>query len=138
VNVYLDTSVMLRLLLGQRDSLKTWHEYDNRIGSALVEVECLRTLDRMRVTGEISEDQTLEYRAALYPFLETLELVEPTAEILRRASGPFPTALGTLDAIHLSTALAWQDERRETLVIATHDKSFGKAALALGFKTDGF
>ncbi len=138
MNAYFDTSVLIRLLLGQSDALKEWPEYENRVGSSLVEVESLRTLDRMRLTGEITEEQSQEYRAALYNFLETFELVEPTPAILRRAAGSFPTVLGTLDAIHLSTALAWQDERAVSLVVATHDSSFGKAARALGFKTVGF
>jgi predicted nucleic acid-binding protein len=138
LNAYFDTSVILRLLLGQSDDLKEWMHYENRVCSALVEVESLRTLDRMRLTGELTEEQSQEYRGALYDFLETFELVEPTPAILRRASGAFPTAIGTLEAIHLSTALAWQDERAIPLVIATHDQSFGKAARALGFKTDGF
>lgn len=138
MNAYLDTSVVLRLLLAQPDSLKDWANYETRIGSTLVEVESLRTLDRMRLTGEISEDQSQEFRGALYEFLETLELVEPTSAILRRAAGSFPAALGTLDAIHLSTALAWQDERVVPLIVATHDVPFGKAARALGFKTVGF
>jgi hypothetical protein len=118
--------------------LKDWAQYESRIGSTLVEVESLRTLDRMRLTGEIREEQSQEYRGALYEFLETLELVEPSPAILRRAGGSFPAVLGTLDAIHLSTALAWQDERAIPLVVATHDMSFGKAARALGFKTVGF
>jgi predicted nucleic acid-binding protein len=134
----MDTSVVLRLLLAQPDSLKDWTDYENRIGSTLVEVESLRTLDRMRLTGGISEEQSQEYRGALYEFLETLELVEPSSAILRRAAGSFPAVLGTLDAIHLSTALAWQDERAVPLTVATHDLLFGKAARALGFKTVGF
>jgi predicted nucleic acid-binding protein len=138
LNAYFDTSVVLRLLLGQSDALKDWSSYKSRIGSSLVEVESLRTLDRLRLNGGISEEQSQEYRGSLYEFLETLELVEPSAAILRRASGSFPTAIGTLDAIHLSTALAWQDERVEPLIVATHDTSFGKTARALGFKTTGF
>jgi predicted nucleic acid-binding protein len=138
VNVYFDTSVVLRILLGQAGGLKDWMDYEHRIVSTLVEVESLRTLDRMRLLGEISGEQSQDYRGALYEFLETLELVEPSPAILRRASGSFPAVIGTLDAIHLSTALAWQDERVEPLVVATHDLSFGKAARALGFKTAGF
>ncbi len=138
MNAYLDTSVVLRLLLGQPDALKDWGNYEKLVGSALVEVESLRTLDRMRLKGEISEPESQEFRAGLYEFLETMELVEPSGAILRRASGSFPAVLGTLDAIHLSTALAWQDERASFLTVATHDKTFGKAAKALGFKTVGF
>jgi hypothetical protein len=43
-----------------------------------------------------------------------------------------PTELGTLDAIHLSTALLWKESARAKLVMATHD-----AALALGAQAHG-
>lgn len=43
-----------------------------------------------------------------------------------------PTELGTLDAIHLATALLWREETRTDLVMATHDD-----ALALGARAHG-
>ena len=46
---YLDSSVLLRLVLGQRDALKEWKEVSRGVVSALVEVECQRTLDRLRL-----------------------------------------------------------------------------------------
>jgi predicted nucleic acid-binding protein len=137
LNAYLDTSILLRLLLGQPHPLKEWKEHENRVGSVLVEVESLRTLDRLRLTGEITDSQCQEYRGSLYEFLETMELVELSPAVLRRAGGTFPSTIGTLDAIHLSTALAWQDERAVPLLVATHDLTFAKAARALGFKIAG-
>lgn len=137
MNAYLDTSALLRILLGQPAQLKGWARYGTRVGSSLVEVECLRTLDRMRLMGEFGEDQAAGYRAGLYRLLQTVELVEPSPAILRRASSAFPTTVGTLDALHLATALAWRDEREATLIVATHDKAFGRAAMALGFKVEG-
>src|SRR5678815_3702734 len=41
--------------------------------------------------------------------------------VLARASQPLPTPLGTLDAIHLASALLWQEKERKELVMATHD-----------------
>jgi hypothetical protein len=52
--------------------------------------------------------------------------------ILERAAQPMPTELGTLDAIHLATALLWRDMTRNELVMATHD-----AALAVGARAHG-
>jgi hypothetical protein len=43
-----------------------------------------------------------------------------------------PTDLGTLDAIHLATALLWKEMTRADLVMATHD-----GALALGAESHG-
>jgi hypothetical protein len=56
---------------------------------------------------------------------------------LRRASEPFPTPLGTLDAIHLSTAIAWRDAREVAVMMATHDKSLAIAALSTGLEVVG-
>jgi hypothetical protein len=43
-----------------------------------------------------------------------------------------PTELGTLDAIHLATAILWKESVRTELVMATHD-----VALALGAQAHG-
>ena len=54
-------------------------------------------------------------------------MVDIEAAVLDRAAQPMPTELGTLDAIHLATALLWKEMTRVDLVMATHDE-----ALALG------
>ena len=43
-----------------------------------------------------------------------------------------PTELGTLDAIHLATALLWKESTGSDLVMATHDTALGLAATAHG------
>lgn len=74
-------------------------------------------------------------REALFPLMEAAEVVEITRPILRRAAEAFPVVVGNVDAIHLATALAWQDEQGASLVMATHDKALGQAARAFGLKT---
>ena len=66
-----------------------------------------------------------------------MEIVEPTRPVLTRASQPLPTPLGTLDAIHLATALLWQEKERKELVMATHDTALGIAARACGLRVAG-
>ncbi len=60
-----------------------------------------------------------------------------TRPILACAFQPLPTALGTLDAIHLATALLWQEKERKQLVMATHDTALGIAARACGLRVVG-
>jgi len=48
-----------------------------------------------------------------------------------------PTELGTLDAIHLATAILWEDFRREDIVMATHDTALALGARAHGFRVIG-
>ncbi|HUL04523.1 MAG TPA: PIN domain-containing protein [Gemmatimonadales bacterium] len=134
---YIDSSVVLRLVLGQAGALREWRTLDRGVASALVEVETLRTLDRLRLAEGLAEPELVERRAAVYRLMETLEIVEPTRLILRRASQPLPVSLGTLDAIHLATALAWRDANNTDLTVATHDAQLGLAARALGLDAVG-
>jgi hypothetical protein len=54
-----------------------------------------------------------------------------------RAAQPMPTELGTLDAIHLASALLWKDATGIDPVMATHDGALGLAAQAHGLKVLG-
>jgi predicted nucleic acid-binding protein len=76
-------------------------------------------------------------RETVFRILEALEVVEPTRPVLRRAAQPLPVALGTLDAIHVATALAWREATDTELVFATHDLRLATAARALGLRTVG-
>jgi predicted nucleic acid-binding protein len=87
--------------------------------------------------GSLPPDELADRRVAVYRLFEAVEVVDVTRPVLRRASEPFPTPLGTLDAIHLSTALAWRDAHDEALTMATHDKSLATAARAVGLAVIG-
>ena len=134
---YLDSSVLLRVILGQRNAVKEWPAIERGIASALVEVECLRTLDRLRVSERLSDEEIALRREAVFRLLEAMEIIDLTRPILTRAAQPLPTALGTLDAIHLATALLWREARQEDLVMATHDTLLAIAARAGGFHVVG-
>ncbi len=134
---YLDSSVLLRLVLGQKGKFKEWRAVREGVASALVEVECLRTLDRLRLRGAITDHELSRRREAVYRLLEEIEIVEPTRPILARASLPLPTPIGTLDAIHLATAMLWRESSPSDLVFATHDSALGMAARASGFRVVG-
>ncbi len=134
---YLDASVLLRVLLGQRDRLTEWPDIELGVGSALVEVECLRALDRLRLREGLPAEEIAVCREAVYRLTAGMEVVEPTWPVLRRAGQPFPTSLGTLDAVHLATALLWRDTRGEDLTLATHDRALALAARASGLPVIG-
>ena len=134
---YLDSSVILRLVLGQRDRLREWRKVSRGVASALVEVECLRTLDRLRLEEDLDEEELVTRREAVFRLLESLEIVDLTRPVLARAAQPLPTSLGTLDAIHLATAMLWRNGTDADLVLATHDRSLALAARASGLHTVG-
>ena len=135
--VYLDSSVLLRVLLGEPQRLAEWNDIEVGISSALAQVECLRTLDRLRLKNAIPEVKHESLRAAAYDLLYRVELIEISPAVLSRASSSIPVPLGTLDAIHLATALLWQDLREKNISLATHDKALGSAGRALGLNVIG-
>lgn len=134
---YLDSSVVLPVVLGQRDRLKEWRQVREGVASALVEVECLRTLDRLRLREGLTDRELARRREAVFALTGEMHLVEPTRAVLSRASQPLPTPLGTLDAVHLATALLWRDSHAPDLVLATHDAALALAARASGISVVG-
>jgi predicted nucleic acid-binding protein len=137
VIAYVDSPILLRIVLGQAGRLRAWRDIREGVASALVELECLRTLDRLRLREGFSDEALAERREAIYRLLEELNVVEPTGVVLTRAAHPLPTPLGTLDAIHLSTALLWRESHAPDLVMATHDTSLALAARACGMRVIG-
>ena len=134
---YVDSSVLLRVVLGQRGALREWKDLTQTVASALVEVECLRTLDRLRVSQALADRVIAERRAVVYQLLESMDVVDITYPVLARAAQPLPTALGTLDAIHLATALLWKENSGQELSMATHDVALSIAAKASGLRVIG-
>jgi predicted nucleic acid-binding protein len=132
VIAYVDASVLLRVALGQPDALPEWRQIDQGVSSALIMTESLRTLDRLRLRANLADAEVAKRRGTILALIASLELVEIDAIVLDRAAQPMPTELGTLDAIHLATALLWKEMTRADLVMATHD-----GALALGAKAHG-
>jgi predicted nucleic acid-binding protein len=133
VILYTDTSVLLRKLLSSKGHLRQFSKATKLVTSSLARVECLRTLDRLRINRDLSEDVLAEKRFLADGLLQTCHRVEVSSAVLARASEPFPTTVGSLDAIHLATAILWCEERREHLTFATHDHELGRAAAATGF-----
>ena len=134
---YVDASVLLRVALGQPDALPAWSQIQQGVSSALVATESLRTLDRLRLRVKLADAEIAKRRAAIFDMIASLEVVDVDSTVLDRALQPMPTELGTLDAIHLATALLWKEMTRENLVMATHDGALALAAEAHGLPVVG-
>jgi len=134
---YVDASVLLRVALRQPDALPEWRKIEQGVSSALVLTESLRTLDRLRLRANLSDAEVALRRGTILQLVASLDLVEIDAVVLDRAAQPMPTVLGTLDAIHLATALLWREMSRVDIVMATHDAALGLAAQAHGLPIVG-
>lgn len=137
MKVYLDTSVILRKLLGEPGALKEWGSWDEGCTSAITRVESLRALDRLRLQGSLDDAEVAEKMRLLREVLETSDQIVLDAAILDRASQSYPTVIGALDAIHLASALLYFEHKKERLLFLTHDYRLGIAAQAVGFETLG-
>lgn len=136
MNVYVDASVLLRVVFGEAGRVRIWPRIEVAVASELVMVECLRTIDRARILRGLDDREVARRRTAVYETLDRITLVGLEPTVLERAAQPFPTSIGTLDAIHLATALAVRD-RFDELSFATHDQELGIAARAVGFPVHG-
>jgi len=123
-------------VLGEPGRLDIWPETSNPVSSELIRLECLRTIDRARVRLGLDDRRIADYRADVLEAIDAFSLVALDSVVLERAAEPFPTALGSLDAIHLASALLARDSV-EGLVFATHDDELGMAARATGFRVHG-
>lgn len=136
MNVYVDSSVLLRVILGEPGQLGSWRRIDAAVSSELIRVECLRTVDRARIEFGLADEAIARHRADVIEAIEGMNLVPLTAPVLERAAEPFPTMIGTLDALHLASALLARGQYGD-LVFATHDRALGIAARAVGFTVEG-
>jgi predicted nucleic acid-binding protein len=113
MRAYLDSSVVLRVVLGEQGRLSQWSRLSDPVSSEITRVECLRVLDRLRLAAGMDD-----------------------RELARRRASPFPTQLRTLDALHLASALLMWGRYPE-LRFATHDSDLGLAAAAQGLHIIG-
>lgn len=134
---YLDTSALLRLVLREAGALEEIRSCESLVSSELLAVEALRTLDRLRLQGALSVEEATSRRETVEEWLEAIELVLLRNPVLSRASEPLPTALGTLDSLHLATALVWRERTQKALTMATHDRDLALAARAFGMDVVG-
>ena len=134
---YVDTSALLRIVLREPGSLDELRGYEGLVSSELIAVESARTIDRLRLQGSLTADEAAARVRTVNDWLEAIDLVLLRPPVLSRASEPMPMPLGTLDALHLATALIWRDRMGERPVMATHDAALGVAARAFGFDVLG-
>lgn len=134
--VYVDSSVLLRIVLGEPGPLRQWRAITRPIASELIRLECLRTIDRARMRYHLDDQRVAAQRAAVLEQLAAFETIPIDSVVLQRAAEPFPTLLGSLDAIHLASALMAR-ALLPGLQFATHDSALAVAAQATGFQVLG-
>ena len=132
---YVDSSVLLRFLLTGDKTLAKALEFEVVGSSELIRIECNRVLSRYRLEGLIDDIELRDVVNHLEKVLAGFYIVEITRAVKQRATEAFPTVIGTLDAIHLSSALLWRAHTDEEVMIMTFDKQMSVCAGAIGIHT---
>lgn len=135
---YLDSSVLLRIILGEPEPIKDLADYKAVYSSRLLQIESLRVLNRLLLSGQFDESGYSHASQRLKFLIQGLHIVQLNEIILRRAEQPLPVALGTLDALHLVTALVVQEQLELSgMSVLTHDQRLGRCASLLGLTVIG-
>jgi len=137
LKLYVDTSVMLRAILGQGPRLRGWGSWEAAYTSEISHVEGRRAIDRLRLEGALDDEGVADARETLEQVERSLGMILVTRGILRRAAMPMATVIGTLDAIHLASAILCSERKASGLSFATHDRQQARAARAMGLPVIG-
>lgn len=133
---YVDTSVIMRHVLNE-DPRIDLRVVEKGFTNELLRVEALRTIDRIRLERNWPGEVIAQRIQALIVLLGPMQEITLQPPILRRASETFTVAIGTLDALHLATAILIRDQIEQPLLFLTHDRRQGIAAQAAGFEVRG-
>jgi len=113
VIVYAESSAVLAWLLGElaAPSVRSvLAEAERVVASTLTPLECARALARGAALGQLSAGDAREGQRLLEGATRGWALLELTGSPVERAKGRFPKEpVRTLDALHLATALEFQD-----------------------------
>jgi hypothetical protein len=130
--VYLDSSFVIRRLLGVGKPAAFWGKWEKAYASTLMRTECFRIANKLRLDGKIDDAA----RARLGSWIETVcnavTLVPVTDSVMNRAAEAYPVAVGTLQAIHLATLQELDAVYGIKCVLASDDEGLMQAANSLG------
>ncbi len=134
--VYLDASALVKRYVREAgsDDVAQLLAQAEVIGTSLVSrAEVAAALARAARMGMVKPDQAeaalLVFRAE-WPRLARIQLTEPL--IGRADAVAWEHGLRGYDAVHLASALYWQESLRQAVVLATYDRELWRAGEAAG------
>jgi len=134
---YIDSSVLLRFVLAEPETLKEFKQIEYAVSSELIRVECLRTMERYKSAAALEENDLIKALDLIHSLLANIEQIGISRPVLHRAAQPFPTHIGTLGAIHLSTCLLYQERLGNDMPLCSHDEALKRAARTMGIEVFG-
>jgi hypothetical protein len=96
-------------------------------------VECRRVIDRLRLESIFDDKEVALAIERLTQVEKAIKRIRLSKSIIHAASKTMPTIVKTLNAFHLTSAIAVRERRGVELLFATHNIQQATAARALGF-----
>src|SRR3990170_5454184 len=128
--IYIDTSAYLKIFLKEKgsDKARKLVKENRLLASAILTSECFSAFSRRRQGKEI-DDKTFDRLVnRVKKDLPYIEIVRLTDDVLRRTEELLlQSTVRTLDAVHVASALLFQESTGIALTFVTSDK--GKANL---------
>ncbi len=132
---YLDSSVVLRYAINHQSAFRGLAQYCKGAATSIItQIECLRVLDRWRITKEIDDARLVAGRSLCLKLLDGLRIMSIDDRIVALASQSFPIAIKSLDALHLAAAIQLQVQGAAKVAFLTHDKKLAMAACAVNLE----
>jgi predicted nucleic acid-binding protein len=123
--VYFDTSTFLKLYVKERGSEKARSIAGKSfiLSSAILPVEAFSALSRKRLFGEMSDNVFNKLINRVKGDLQYIEIVRVGDEVLKKAEDiVLNLSCRTLDAIHIASALIFEEASGIKLKFVTSDK----------------
>ena len=130
--VYLDSTFVIRQLLGVGKAPAFWGKWEKAYASTLMRTECFRAANLLRLNGKIDDAGRARIGSWIETVCSTTTQVPVTESIVRRAADAFPVAVGTIQAIHLATLQELEATHGVKCELASADDGLVLAAKALG------
>jgi len=129
---YADASALLRVLFNEPGT-RCPIESGDAATSRIAEVETLRTVERARLRGYVTDAQAARKLKELSEIFARLHLMPVSDDVIALARQPFGVNVRALDAIHVASAQMVSG----ALEFWTHDARQATAALARGLSVRG-
>jgi len=134
VIAFVDTSVVLRHVLEGDIALHQAFAAPVVACSELLWIESMRVIQRLRLDGALDDKSLAEAVSRINVCYASFRVYLLDEEIKRAAAGPFPTVVGTLDALHLACARRCASQYPgQALLAYSYDRQMNLCARALGF-----
>ena len=123
--IYIDTSAYLKIFLKEKgsDKVRKLVKENRLLASAILTSECFSAFSRRR-QGKDIDDKTFDRLVTrVKKDLPYLEIVRLTDDVLRRTEEILlHSTVRTLDAVHIASALLFQESTGIALTFVTSDK----------------